>query len=370
MIDLLLVAPIAVPGLHPDAVRVARRAEALAHWRGGTLLSPHGPNGPHLATGLRHMDVRVAHTASPEDRLKATLAALEVEIARMRPRWVHVFDVHLMPPVLAQAWRGMKVIVEPGLPASTRLREREPRLSHEHLDALTMHEDRTMVQAEVIIARTTAEANTLVRRGARPKDVWTLRDGPLPTPAPTPAPDLPHLVYVGDVNDKSGWSLLLDALLQAGRGWRATLILDQGPPELVAQAVQARRLEDRVTLVRLGPDVATRVAAARLVICPARLVGSLRAGTWIPLAVSWAVSCARPLIAPDVAVVHDAGGPGVAGFPPDDSTGLAAVIRRLLDRPSEYAALAQAAAHHRRQLSWDGAAVSARALWTRALGLA
>lgn len=365
MIDLLLVAPQVLPGLDPDAQRIMRRIEGLARWRGATLLSPHATSGPLLTTGARHLDVRIAPTASWDQRLVATLAALQVEVARFRPRVVHLFDINLLPPVLEHGWRGTQAVVEPGLTAATRLREADTRLSQQHLVDLAAREDQLLGQANAVVARSATEASALFRRGVPRNRLWTLPDGPLPAPE-APLPDLPQLAYVGEIDDKSGWSVLLDALPRVASTWRMTAFIAEGRERAEAQ-VTAHRLNDRITFARVDAELANRLAMARFVVCPARAVASLRSGAWVPAAIPWARSLGRPLLAPDLTVVEDAAGPGFVGFSPDDPRALATALDRLLARPAEVKALALAAATHRSTWSWSGTDGALRTLWTSLL---
>lgn len=366
MIDLLLVAPHVVPGFDLDAQRIMRRVEGLTRWRGATLLSPHAASGPLLTTGARHLDVRIPAGASWDQRLKATLQALQVELVRFRPRLVHTFDLNLIPPVLEHGWRGMQVVVEPGFTAATRLTEAEALLSRPHLVELGAHEDRLLAQAHAVVARSATEASALFRRGVPRKRLWTLPDGPLPAPE-APLPDLPHLAYVGEVDNKSGWSILLAALPLVAASWRLTAFVGEGRARAEAQ-VQAHRLNDRITFARIDDELAQRLTTARLVVCPARAVMALRTGAWVPEGLAWARSVGRPVLAPNLTVVEEAAGPGFVGFSPDDPQALATALDRLLTRPAEVKALAQAAATHRQTWSWTGTDQALRALWTKMLG--
>lgn len=365
-VDVLLLSAQPLPGLDPWSYRVQMRAEALARrgGAGGVLFSPLSAEGPVVQTGVRHVGLPVAPDAPAEQRLAVALATLAQELPRLRPRVVHAFDPLLAPPVLAEAWRGVKLVLEPGLTASWRMRELDARLSPDQLDDLASHEDRALAAADAVVARSPVEANGLVKRGVSPPRIWVVRDGPLPGFSRTPPGDLPHLVFLGDLAPKSGWDLLVEALARVRGPWRATFILPGADWEPAERLLKGLRLDGRVAFARLGPDTPRRLEAARLVVCPARPVRSLLAGAWVPPALQLAASAARPLVAPDLPVIEATAGPGMAGFPPDDAAGLAATIERLLSRPHELNALAAAARRRIEQQSWEPAHGALASLWT------
>ncbi|MEZ4475022.1 MAG: glycosyltransferase [bacterium] len=365
-IDVLLLSPRPLPGLDPWSSRVAMRAASLARrgGGGGVLLSPFSATGPLIETGVRHVALPVGADAPAEERLAVALGTLAQELRRLRPRVVHAFDPLLAPPVLTEAWRGVKLIVEPGLTASWRMRELDARLSVDQLDDLAGHEDRCLAAADAVVARSPVEANGLVKRGVSPTRIWVVRDGPLAGFGAAPPGDLPHLVFLGGLAPKSGWDLLVEALARVRGPWRATFVLTGADWEPAERLIRALRLEGRITFARVGPDTARRVEAARLVVCPARPVRSLLAGAWVPPALSFAASAGRPVIAPDLPVVEAAAGPGMAPFSPDDAASLAATIERLLARPRELASLAEAARARLASWSWDPAHGALATLWT------
>lgn len=362
-LEVLIVTAEPVPGPTSDARRVMHRAECLARHGGGALMAPAG-SGEHLPlTGVHRLTFDLPPGATPAQREGTLAVALRDQLPRLRPRIVHCFGVHLAVPALLQAWKGTRVLVEPGLTPAQRLRDEVPAWPAERIVDMVRLEDRCIGRADAVIARSAAEAATLVRRGARSDRVWTIRDG-VPPVDPTPLPGMPHLLFIGDLGDASGWEVLVTALGQIERPWRATFAVGAGSPAALEKRIRHTRLDRRITLASLD-DLGPRLAASRIVVCPAEPGRALMSGAWLPQSVLWALAAERALVAPDVPAVRAYAGPAAAYFEPGDPQDLARVISRLLAEPARAGELAEAARAQAARCSWAEAETAIRALWGR-----
>lgn len=357
----LIVASEPVPGTSPDARRIMHRAACLARHGGGAVMAPRGSGEQLLITGVHHFPIDVPPGASPALRESAIGHALRDHLPRLRPKIIHCFGVHLAVPAIMQAWKGNKVLVEPGLTPAQRLRDETPPWPRERIADLVALEDRCIARADAVIARSATEAATLVRRGARSDRVWTIRDG-VPAVERVPLPGMPHLLFAGDLGDLSGWDVLVTALTRLKRPWRATFALGQGLATGLERRVQHAKLDRRVTFARLD-DIEPRLAASRIVVCPATAGRALVSGAWIPQAVLWALAAGRALIAPDLPVIRAYAGPAARYFEAGDAADLARAIDHLLAHPAEVEALAEAAKVQAKRCNWDEAEIAIRSLW-------
>ena len=357
----LLVAADPVPAGDPDARRIMHRAACLARHGGGAVMAPRGNGGQLLITGVHHFPIDVPPGASPAMRETAIGQALRHHLPRLRPKIIHCFGVHLAVPAILQSWKGNQVLLEPGLTPAQRLRDEKPPWPTERIADLVALEDRCIGRADAVIARSASEAATLVRRGARSDRVWTIRDG-VPDVDASPLPGMPHLLFAGDLGDLSGWDVLVTALTRLKRPWRATFALGRGLSTSLERRVQHAQLSRRVTFARLD-DIGPRLAASRIVICPAEAGRALTSGAWVPQAVLWALGAGRALIAPDLSVIRGYAGPAARYFEPGDAADLARAIDDLLANPDKVEELAEAAIVQAARCNWDEAETAVRSLW-------
>jgi glycosyltransferase involved in cell wall biosynthesis len=358
--EVLLVAADPVPGVDPEARRILHRADCLAHHGGGAVLAP--GHGRIMLAGIHHLPFDLPPGATPAHREAAIGEALRIHLPRLKPRIVHCFGVHLAVPALLHSWKGNKVLLEPGLTPAQRLRDETPPLPRDRIADLVSLEDRCIARADAIIAHSATEAATLVRRGARSDKVWTIRDG-VPEVPQTPLPDMPHLLFVGDLGPFSGWQVLVHALMRIKRPWRATFVLGRGKSAELERRITHARLGRRISFARLE-DLEPRLAAARIVVCPAEIGRPLTSGAWVPQAVLWALGAGRALIAPDLQVIRSYAGPAARYFEPSHVGSLAEAIDGLLARPVEAERLAHRAQSQARLCNWRDAETAIRSLWT------
>lgn len=359
----LLVAADPVPGPDLDARRILHRADCLAHHGGGAVLAP--GHERILLAGIHHVPLDLPPGATPAHREAVIGETLQYQLRRLRPRIVHCFGVHLAVPALLQAWKGIKVVIEPGLTPVQRLRDADPPLPRERLADLLSLEDRSLSKADAVIAHSPTEAATLVRRGARTDRIWTIPDG-APEIEPSPLPGMPHLLFIGDLSPHSGWRSLLSALVRIKRPWRATFVVGRGDRTPLINHIAHLRLSRQITLAPLS-DLAPRLTAARIVICPAEVGRPITSGAWLPESVLWALGAGRALIAPDLAVIRSYAGSAARYFEPDHVGSLAEAIEALLTDPSATARLAEEASLQARRCTWRSAESAIRSLWTELL---
>jgi glycosyltransferase involved in cell wall biosynthesis len=216
-----------------------------------------------------------------------------------------------------------------------------------------------------VIARSPIEAATLAQRGVPTDRIWTVRDAlPAHEAPPTVAPELPQLVFVGDLAPWSGWELLLEALARIKLPWRLTVVLPAEPSgaPVVARA-RAARLEARVHVVTSEAEVAWRVAGAQVVVCPILPARSVTAGGVVPEAALWALSCGRPLVAADLPVVRAYAGAAARYFEPGNPGALATALRAVLGDGDLRAELVERGREMRATLGGDESDRAVADLW-------
>lgn len=360
-LEVLIVAAHPVPGDDPAARRIMHRAECLAHHGGGALMAPAGPGEYLPLLGVHRLTFDVPPGASPAQRESAIGMALREQLPRLRPKIVHCFGVHLAVPAILQAWKGNKVLIEPGLTPAQHMRDEQPPWPPERIADLVSLEDRSISKADAVIARCATEAATLVRRGARSDRIWTIRDG-VPPVEPTPLPSMPHLLFMGDLGPRSGWPLLLAALNRVKQPWRATFAVGKGPVATLDRQVRHSRMARRITIAPLS-DLGPRLAASRVVVCPTEVGRALTSGAWRPDAILWALAAGRPLIAPDLPAIRAYAGPAALYFEPGHTGELAQAIETLLAHPRRADELAEAARRQAQRCSWAEAEIGIRSLW-------
>lgn len=352
-----------------EAVRALHRVGLLARRGGGVLLAPAGPGGPVLLPGIRHVPLDVPPGLDAARREGEVAERIGPELDRLRPGVVHCFGVGAAVPAVLRRRAGTRVVIEPGVTPAQRLRAEKPDAPAARLEDLVALEDKTLGRADAVIARSAVEAATLVKRGVPTERVWTIRDG-LPTePRDEAPPDLPHVVYLGDLSPWSGWQLPLDALARVKRPWRLTMVLTPDSTRgIIERRARAAGLDGRVDFARLDEeDAPRRVLAAQVVVCPLTAARPVVAGSVVPEAVLWAVACGRPLIAPDLAVVRAYAGAAAVWFDPEDTGALARRLDEVLADPGLRADLATHAVEQRKRLHWEAADAQVGDLWSTLL---
>ena len=155
-------------------------------------------------------------------------------------------------------------------------------------------------------------------------------DVPLATPEGGPACNCAHLVMVARFEPQKDHGTLLRALALVGRDadWRLSLVGD-GPLRAAIEALAIDLgLAHRVRFVGALTDVAPTLAAAQLFVLATRWEG-------FPRSILEAMRAGLPVIASRVGGVHEAVEDGVSGLltEPGDVAGMAAALRRMLERP-------------------------------------
>lgn len=338
--DRLVISEHPITGGGPEAWCTLRRAVLLARSGGGRVASPSGLTEWPPLPGLRHEVFQVSVGAPAYKVREAVAEQTGPLIDRLRPSLVHVIGVGAAAAAVIRRRAGLRVVVEPGVMPSHRLRALDPPPPADRIAALVELEEATLTRADAVIARSTVEAAVLARRGVPRQALWTVREAVPDLDAPGPPSELPHLVFVGDTAPWSGWRDLLDALQRVQAPWRLTMVFEDGSAlRTVRQAIASRGLEARITLAS-AEDASARVASARVVVCALRESRAVEAGAVVPWAAQWALSAGRPLIAPDVPVARAYAGPAAHYFDAGDAGRLAEAIESLLTDPHRCADLA------------------------------
>lgn len=362
----LIIADGPVPGWDADAIRVRHRAELCARRGGGLLFSPHGVDGPLLAPGLKHIAAAIPPGADAEHREALIAEQAGAVIDRHPPTVVHAFGIRAAVPALMRARHAVRVVIEPGRTPAQRMRAIEPPLPPARLQELVDLEDKVLVRADAVIARSAVEAAHIARRGVPAERLYTVPDGlPLPDAGEHPLPDLPMLTAVVAHAPDEAAELILRALSRLKHPWRLTLL---GPGDWSTGKTEhiARKLDvdHRVTYARLDDDAALRVSGAQAVICGLPWNRSVQAGAIVPEAVLWAMACRRPVVAPDVPVVRAYAGAAARYYAHDDVDALREAIRQLLDDRGLREALLGAVDQRRSALDWTGADSTIGDIWS------
>lgn len=367
----VLLAEVRWGGTGLDAARLARRALLLSRTGGGTLISPAVGDERVLFPGVRHRAVPVTPGASPE-HLSAEVAERAGDLLdELRPSLVHCLGLSCAVPAVLRRRAGTRVIVEPGLMPSQRLRDREPRLPAERLLDVVAVEDKTLSRADAVVARSMIEAATLVQRGVATERLFTSPDGvPLGVSTGAP-PDLPHVLWLGDLGPESGWRVPLDAMARLKRPWRLTMLTPADAPagQIEARA-RALHVHERVTVSRDDSldNLGARLDGAAIVVCSLLHTRGTETGAVLPEAVLWGLAARRPLVAADLPVVRAYAGGAARYFPPGDAGTLATHLAALLGDAALRADLAAEAARVAAALDWEETERTVADLWSGAGG--
>jgi glycosyltransferase involved in cell wall biosynthesis len=184
----------------------------------------------------------------------------------------------------------------------------------------------------------------LVREaGAEPTSTfptWTDRSSFVES-APAPLPDRPRVLFVGVLQPYKNIEGLVETWrLVAPRAPEATMqVVGRGPQAHLVEAL-AREFPGRVewTPSLTAPEVARVLDASTLLFLPSRREGLGRV-------VIESLARGRPVVASGTGGIPDLVTPGVNGalFDPDDHTGMADELVRLLESPGEAARLSAGA---------------------------
>lgn len=361
----VLVSDTPLPGHGLEAERLKHRIGLLGRHGGGAVLAPAGDAEPFVVPGVRHIALDVAPGLPWDARERAVADQAATHLDAIRPRLVHCQGVRAAIQALMRRRTGLRVVLEPGVTPAQRLRDEEPKTPPTRLQELVELEDKTLRMADAVVARSPVEAATLAKRGVAPDKLWTVRDGPPPVEDPGPLPDLPHVIYVGDLGPWSGWATLLEALSRLARPWRLTVVV---PREVSTGVVehQARALEisDRVNFADLDADTGERVRASQIVVHPALDTRVVLAGSLAPEGAMWAIAGERPLIASDLPSIRAYVGPAAHYVAPGDAGEIAKALAKLLAEADSREALAAASAAQRPNLNWDAADAVLSDLWS------
>jgi glycosyltransferase involved in cell wall biosynthesis len=332
----MIVAPFAVPDTSWDAERVLMRARVLARRGGGVLVAPVGEGGPVVEPGVRHLPLSVPVGLGRDQAELAVEDLLGPILDRLKPATVHVLGVPGGVPVLLRRRHGARLVVEPGITPSQWMRDLEPELPAERLTDLVAVEDKVLSRADAVVVRSAPEAATMAARGVPSDRLWTVVDAPPEVPeADVEQTELPHLVWVGDVQPWSGGFTLLSALARVKLPWQLTAILPaDASTGALGRHARALHIAERVTFATRDDHVGTRVASVQAVVCPLLSTRASRAGGLVPEGTLWALGCGRALVAADLPVVRAYAGGAAAYHEPDDAGALAAAVSDVLGDPT------------------------------------
>ncbi len=362
---LVLVSATPMPGARLDAARVMHRVGVLARRGGGTLIAPAGPHGPVIVPGVRHVVVDVPPGLDADKRLERVAARLGDQLERLHPAIVHAFGVPLAVPALLRRRGAPRVVIEPGVTPAQRLTDLLPNAPVARLTDLVDLEAKALRRADGVVATSTVHASALADRGVASDRTWTITDGVFHVPDAGATPDLPHVVFVGDLDVWSGWDLTLDALARLGCPWRATFVV---PPDTPAGRAEGRaralRIAERVHVARLDEDVARWIEAAQVVVCALAPTRAMAAGGLVPEVALLALAGRRPLVAPDLPAVRACVGDAARYFDAGDAGALARAVQGLLEDRAQREVLVDLGAERRVDLDWSAADAAVRDLWS------
>ncbi len=351
----VLVGEALLTGTGLEAARLHRRAALLSRTGGGTLISPVVGDERVLSPGVRHVPVRVAPGLTHENLVAEVADAVGALLDAARPKLVHCMGVSSGVPAVLRRRPGARVVIEPGILPSQWLRDHQPKLPAERLLDMVSVEDKTLARADAVIARSMIEAATLVQRGVPHEKVYTSPDG-VPIGVQTgAAPDLPHVLWLGDMAPWSGWAVPMDALARLKRPWRLTLVT---PPDAPAGQMEAHaralRVSDRVTVSRDDSmeNIISRLDAASVVVCSMLHTRCTETGGVIPESVLWALAAGRAIVASDLPVVRTYAGAAARYFPPGDAGTLATQLEALLGSPDARDTLVEHGVRTAAALDW------------------
>ena len=324
--------------------RQQRRVALLSRSGGGRVLSPSPVEAWGLLPGVRHIHLQVPPGAHDETLAAELADRVGPALDRIRPDLVHVMGITAAIPALMRKRAGLKVIIEPGITPSMALRAQDPELPAAKLADLVQLEDKALDQADAVIARSTVEAATLVRRGVPSSKVITVRD-PAPRFDCGPAPAMPHCLYVSELEPWSGWQEMLSGLARVKAPWRLSMVVpDDGRAQPVRLMVESLGLVGQVTLARME-ELEHRLKAARLVICPLRPDRPVLAGAVVPWGALCGLGAGRAVVAADLPAIRAYTGPGARYFDAGEPGALAEAVTQLLSQPEELDDLIGKAAH-------------------------
>lgn len=162
------------------------------------------------------------------------------------------------------------------------------------------------------------------------------------TPRP-PADGAPTIIAIGRLSPEKGFTVLIDAMARlrdAGVAARLLLVGDGPERGVIAAAIAAHGLQDRVTLAgELAPDaVRARLGEAEIFCLPSFSEG-------LPVSIMEAMAAGVPVVTTWIAGIPELAENGVTALtaPPARADALADALRRLVEDPDLRARLATAA---------------------------
>jgi glycosyltransferase involved in cell wall biosynthesis len=223
-------------------------------------------------------------------------------------------------------------------------------------------------RAAAIIAVSGATADGLARLGVERSRVSVVYHAPFPLPAP-PAGGPPvagtYLLAVGELARRKDYPTLIRAFAAADVGAHRLVIVGPdgfGAEEVWAEAAAAG-LGDRLAMLGRVSDADL---AALYESATALCMSSREEGFGLPLVE--AMSRGLPIIASDIAVVHEIAADAAITAPAGDPAGFAALIEQVVRDDGLRARLAAAGLARHRSFTWDAAVDGTIAAYRAALG--
>jgi glycosyltransferase involved in cell wall biosynthesis len=229
----------------------------------------------------------------------------------------------------------------------------------------------TLTHASVVVALGNRWAERLARIAPGARVVTVPNAVPVPAARPAPTGDGPHVVFLGEIGERKGAFVLLDAWAKlttdpsAVAGAHLTLAGDGGVERAraaVAELGIAQTVDVRSWLS--APAVAELLDSAHVFVLPSRNEGQ-------PMAILEAMSRGLCIVACDVGGIPEMIEDGRSGLlvPPDDTEALCTALGRVLAEPELRARLG-GRAHDRASAEFDVDVVSRRldAVYRKAVG--
>ena len=289
------------------------------------------PHETSVGSTVRVVDVPMG--ASRSDVAHAVSDYLRQHIAVLKPSVVHCNGLEAAAGALLGTRGQARLIVEPGVTAAHRRRDLDKPVAASALLDLVAQEDAILRRAYRVVARTSLEAATLVRRGVDSERVLVVPEGLVDFELETSSmTDLPILgTMVTDELDID-ISLVAAAVERLKQPWRLMVFFDPGVTSSAELSRQFERaLQPRIEYITLDKPNLWRLAGLRIMVSPTRSGRALLSGAYIPDSVIWGLKLWRPTVMPDLGSLRLLAGSGGVYCRAEDPGDLAATLGRLLE---------------------------------------
>jgi hypothetical protein len=343
--------------------RLRKRIDWLAR-TGGYLIAPTIDGTSMSVPGIRHIVPEVPTGADPEVRGAIVSDCVRGHVASKKPLFVHCLGMRAAVGALLGSRNQPPVIIEPGATPAQVLRDQNPEWVPERLMDLVELEDRVLARAHAVIARSSVEAATLVKRGVHSDRVWMASDGLPSISIDARLSDLPILATVIASRSALDISVLAAALERLKHTWRLLILYDPDVSSRIEIMSQfGTYLMSRIDIEALTERSLQRLATVRVMVSGVRLGRALRGGGFVPDSVLWGLASGRPLVVPDVPAIRTHVGYGGEYYAIDDPGHLAQQIDSLLSDRAASEDLRLRCESQAERLTWAQSEELVTSLW-------